>query len=123
MSRPTTHDDLEDYVRKGHVVASIPSTYITRYPSLGQHLLAALAEADRLGLTVTTDGDIVIDLTTDELDTQLKSAQRSWDYDEASYRKAVAGEPIEQWRRSGVDRWARTEGMDPVAWDASAVAL
>lgn len=84
MTRPTSHADLADYELKGHRVATIPASYITRYPSLGQHLLAALAEADRLGLVIDDD-DIIIPLTEKELDTKVRSAQDSWDFGKKVY--------------------------------------
>lgn len=93
MSRPSSHDDLTDWQRQGHLVALIASDYITRYPSIGQHLLAAVAEADRLSLLREDDGTIRIPLTAGELDAKLRSDQRSWD-------------------------WAKNEGLDPIDWDA-----
>jgi hypothetical protein len=110
MSRPTTHADLPDYARKGHVVATIPATYITRYPSLGQHLLAALAEAERLGLTIEDD-DIVIQKTDDELDAALKSAQNSWDTSQRWYDEAANGEVIDSWKQYSVKSHAKAEGL------------
>ena len=118
MTRPTTHDDLPDYRRQGHLVAHIPSDYVTRWPSLGQHLLAALAEADRLGLTRAGDGRIEIPLTDKELDDALKSAQRSWDTSAEWYATARDGGEVETWKRNSIDNWARQEGRDPIDWDA-----
>lgn len=89
MSRPTSPDDIEEYYRRGHRVAEIPADYITRYPSLGMHLLAALAEAERLGLTVK-DGEITIELTDEELDRKIQSAQRSWDVGKEMHDKYLA---------------------------------
>jgi hypothetical protein len=86
MTRPTSIEDLDDYDRKGHRVATITSTYITRYPSLGMHLLAALTEASRLGLDVD-DEEITIPLTEGELAANIKRAQDSWDRGKAMYDK------------------------------------
>lgn len=102
MTRPESHEDLDAYERRGHNVATIPSTYITKYPSLGQHLLAALAEAERLGLEVNEDM-IVIPLTAEELDGKLKDAQRHWDQGKAQY---------EQYLRDG--QWPKYSWM----WNA-----
>jgi hypothetical protein len=88
MTRPVNTEDLPDYERKGHLVARIESSYITRHPSLGQHLLAALAEADHLGLVVD-DGEIIIPLTEAELDRKVKSAQDSWDFGKEVYEKFI----------------------------------
>ena len=89
MSRPESPEDLEEYYRRGHEVATIPSDYITRFPSLGMHLLAALAEAERLGLQVE-NGAITIPLTQEELDAKIKSAQRSWDTGKEMHDKYLA---------------------------------
>lgn len=89
MTRPSSPEDLEEYNRRGHSVATIPADYITRHPSLGMHLLAALAEAERLGLQVE-NGEITIPLTDEELDYKVKAAQRSWDSGKELYEKYLA---------------------------------
>lgn len=120
MSRPSTHDDLPDYTRQGHLVAHVPSDYITRYPSLGQHLLAALAEADTLGLVRTPEGRIEIPRTDEELDQSLEQAQRSWDYNLRRYEGVLAGDAkaCPDYMRSTVDAWAKDEDRDPIDWTA-----
>jgi hypothetical protein len=114
MTRPTSHADLTEYALKGHVVATIPATFITRFPSLGQHLLAALAEAQRLGLTIDGD-DIVIDKTEAELDSAVKSAQTSWDYDLKFYERWIAGtladDSMRSYYESSARRFAKAEGL------------
>lgn len=120
MARPETHADLSEWQRQGHLLATIPSDFITRHPSLGQHLLAAIAEADRLGLPRTSDGEIRIPKTDDELDVALRSEQRSWDYNAERWAAATNGDPdacIPALRYS-VDAWAKAEGRDAVDWDA-----
>lgn len=86
MSMPQTIEELSEWQKKGHTVATIPADYITKYPSLGMHLLAALAEAEHLGLTIT-DGEIIIPLNDDEIATKIKSAQDSWTYGKNAYEK------------------------------------
>ena len=54
------------------------------------HLLAALAEAERLGLQVGDGGEIKIALTDEELDNKVKSAQRSWDAGKEMHDKYLA---------------------------------
>lgn len=122
MSRPTTHADLPDHVRKGHVVATIPATFITRYPSLGQHLLAALAEAERIGLTIDED-DIVIPKTDGELDAALKSAQHSWDTSQRWYDEVSNGEVIDSWKRYSVITHAKAEGLPVPKFDDAGNAI
>lgn len=118
-TRPTSHDDLPDYQRQGHLVAQIPADHITRYPSLGQHLLAALAEADHLQLVRTPDGAIRIPRTTEELDASLAGAQKNWDTSARWYEDArMDPAAVEVWKRSSVDHWAKAEGRDPIVWDA-----
>ena len=118
MARPTTHDDLPDYQRAGHIVANIESEYVVKYPSLGQHLLAALAEAERLGLTVEA-GVITLPKTTDELDEALTNAQRLWDNSADRYEAALADpESVEEgiWRKI-INDWARENRRPEVEWD------
>jgi len=123
MSRPESVEDLTDWQRKGHHLATITAGSITRHPSLGQHLLAALAEADRLGLQVEND-EIVIPLNEEELEKALRSAQRSWDYNQTAYTEAVADpSSAEGWRRSGINSWASEEGLPTVEWPADAEAV
>lgn len=120
MSRPESHDDLTDWQRQGHLVAQIPSEFLTRHPALGAHLLAAVAEADRLGLVREEDGSIRIPLTDDELDAKVRSEQRSWDYNAERWEKSMQGdaEACPSYLRYSVDQWARSEGRDAVDWDA-----
>lgn len=117
MSRPEGYDDLPDYQREGHLIARIPSDHITRYPSLGMHLLAAIAEADRLGLVINDDR-IEVPPTDEELDAALAQQQRSWDTAHEWYAAAVNGDEVETWKRNTVNNWARKEGRDPIDWDA-----
>lgn len=118
MTRPYSPEDLEAYELKGHRVATIPSTYITRYPSLGQHLLAALAEAERLGLVID-DGDIIIPLTEKELDIKLKSAQDSWDFGKRVHDKYLEDGvwPDHAWSWG---HYLRAEGIDVPKKDEAA---
>lgn len=120
MSRPDSHDDLIDWQRQGHLVAQIPSEHLTRHPSLGAHLLAAVAEADRLGLVREDDGSIRIPLTDDELDAKVKSEQRSWDYNAERWEKSIQGDPeaCPTYMRSTLDAWAKADGRDLVDWAA-----
>lgn len=115
-TRPKTIEDLTEWDRRGHHVATVTANQIVNYPSLGQHLLAALAEAERLGFDVK-DGEIVIPLTAEELEKKLEQKQRAWDNDQADYRKALAGEPTYAWRRNTIDAWAKGEALEPVNWD------
>jgi hypothetical protein len=74
------------------------------------HLLAAVAEADHLGL-VRDDDKILIPLTSKELDLALKSEQMSWDYGKKAYEALIAGGEIEKWQEYSVRTWAESEGM------------
>lgn len=118
MSRPESHDDLSDWQRQGHLVAQIPSEHLTRHPALGAHLLAAVAEADRIGLIREEDGSIRIPLTDEELDAKVKVEQRSWDYSAERWEKSMAGDAqaCPSYMRSSVDSWANSEGRDLVDW-------
>lgn len=119
-TRPTSYDDLTDWQKQGHQVAAVTPEFVVRYPSLGQHLLAALAEAEHLGMTVV-DGVITIELTDDELQRKLKAEQRSWDTTRDWYHAAVADpSAIDSWKHSSINAWATREGLDPIAWDDEA---
>lgn len=122
MSRPTTHADLPDYVRKGHVVATIPATYITRFPSVGMHLLAALEEAERLGLQIDGD-DIVVPKSRDELDSELRNAQTLWDTHKRWYDEVSNGEVIDSWKRYSVITHAKAEGLPVPEFDDAGNAI
>ena len=111
MARPENHEDLDDWTRKGHIVATVHSEHLTRFPSLGMRLLAALAEAERLGLTLQ-DGEITIPPTAEELDKKLETHQRSWDYNLARWQRLVAGEELKDWEHTAAIDWAKTEGLD-----------
>ena len=122
MARPTTHDDLPDYIREGHRVAHVEAAFVVAYPSLGQHLLAALAEAERLGLTVEA-GTITLPKTTEELDEALANAQRTWDHSAERYDAALLDpDSVEPgiWRKITND-WARENDRAEIVWDDSAV--
>lgn len=116
MARPSMHEDLEDYQRQGHLVASIPTDYITRFPTLGVHLLNALIEAELLGLEVD-GGQIRLDRTTEELDEALAAAQRNWDNIQGYYDRATETPWFdEEYRRSWVDRHAKENGLPAIQW-------
>lgn len=122
MARPANHADLPDYVREGHRVAHIEAEYVVKYPSLGQHLLAALAEAERLGLDVEA-GTITLPKTTEELDKELADAQQSWDYSHERYANAASDPSVVEpgiWRKITND-WARENDLPEIEWDAEAV--
>jgi len=118
MSRPTTYDDLPDYARQGHLVATIAAEFVVKYPSLGQHLLSALAEAERLGMTVQ-GGEIRLERTTEELDEALANHQRIWDNAEERYRKAFADpSTVEGVWQGIVNRHAADEGYPAIDFEA-----
>lgn len=117
VTRPKSVEDLSDWESRGHSVFTIDATYCIRYPSLGQHLLAALAEAERLGMTVT-DGLVEMPKTTDELDQILAGKQRNWDNDKNAYLKAL-DDPTTcpDWRRNSLNAWARAEGVQEIDFE------
>jgi len=87
MTRPSSHEDLSNYDRKGSTIASIyGGDGMLEHPTVAQHLTAALAEAQRLGLSIK-GGDIATILTEDELDAKLLKAQGDWDRGAEAYRQ------------------------------------
>jgi len=90
VTRPSSHDDLSNYDRKGSTIASIyGGDAMLEHPTVGQHLTAALAEAQRLGLSIK-GGDIATILTEEELDAKLLKAQADWDRGQDAYMKYQA---------------------------------
>jgi hypothetical protein len=87
MTRPSSHNDLSNYDRKGLTIANIyGGDAMLEHPTIGQHLTAALVEAQRLGLSIK-GGDIMTVLTAEELDAKLATAQADWDRGEEAYLK------------------------------------
>jgi len=87
MTRPSSHEDLSNYDRKGSTLAIIYSgDAALEHPTVTQHLMAALAEAQRLGLGIK-GGEIATIPTEAELDKKLATAQSDWDRGEAAYMK------------------------------------
>lgn len=87
MTRPSSHNDLSNYERKGSTIACIYSgDSLVEHPTVAQHLTAALAEAQRLGLSIK-GGDIMTIPTAEELDAKLAKAQSDWDRGAEAYLK------------------------------------
>ncbi|MDM8086317.1 hypothetical protein QUV83_16200 [Cellulomonas cellasea] len=110
MARPSTHGDLSEHQRKPVTIASAYLSTLVQYPTLGQHFVAALIEAGRLGLTVTDDGEIQRPRTDAELDNTLRSAQATWDDGKADYEAALAGAtPTYRYR---IEAYCKAEGLE-----------
>lgn len=123
MARPETVDDLQEHERKAHEFVRVDLQFITTDVAVGAALLT-LIDVARKSSTFVVDEDgqflITVPLTTDELDSRLRAAQRSWDYNRDDYAKATADvNAVEKWRRTGIDYWAKGEGLTPIAWDAN----
>lgn len=121
MSRPESFDELDDWRRAGHQVATIAAEHLTRDPVLGASLLAALARAAELGWR---DGDnIRIPLTDSERDASLTAAQRGWDAQSTFYADAQDDpSSVSKHVRYTVDSFAKSEGLDPIEWPVEAVS-
>lgn len=129
MSRPEIHDDLPDYERAGHVVFTIGEDWLTRYPEVAGHLVAALVDAQRAGLLVTRDNStatVVKSKSDAELDAALRRAQEAWDRRERDYLTAV-DHPEEfadsrDYVRRWIDAFAAEEGLVPIEWPTAVTA-
>lgn len=122
MARPETVEDLQEHERKAHEFVRVDLKFLTADVAVGAALLTLIDVARKSSaFVVDEDGQflITVPLTTGELDSRLRSAQRSWEYNRDDYAKATADvNSVETWRRSTIDYWAKGEGLDPIAWDA-----
>lgn len=123
MARPESVEDLMEHERKAHEFVRVDPQFITADVAVGGALLT-LIDVARKSSTFVVDEDgqflITVPLTTDELDSRLRAAQRSWDYNRDDYSKATADiNAVEKWRRTSIDYWAKGEGLTPIAWDAN----
>ncbi|WP_336642292.1 DUF7432 family protein [Microbacterium sp. MMO-56] len=123
MARPEAVEELHEHERKAHEFVRADPQFITADIAVGAALLTLIDVARRSPVfTVDEDGQflITVPLTPAELDSRLRSAQRIWEYNRDDYAKA-AGDvtAVEQWRRTAIDYWAKGEGLDPIAWDAT----
>ena len=123
MTRPTTVDDLTDYKKKPHEFLSLEITYLTRDVKVGAAALAliqAVRESEAFVLSEDGEFKVTVPLTEAELESRVKSEQRSWDYTRDDYEHAVNGtKTIETWRRYAIDEWAKREDRDPINWEKS----
>lgn len=123
MARPETVEDLQEHERKAHEFVRVDPQFITTDVAVGAALLTLIGVARKSSaFVVNEDGQFLISvpLTTAELDSRLRTAQRMWEYHRDEYAKAAADvNAVEAWRRSSIDYWAKGEGLDPIAWDAT----
>ncbi len=120
MSRPI---DLPEYQREPKLLLHYDTELAATHPSVGVHLMAAAAEAQRLGLILGVDGGsgiavVRVARSADELAKALEAAQKGWDADLARYDKAFddpASVPA-GWQRDSVDRFAADNDFDAVDW-------
>lgn len=113
MSRPTTHDDLDDYQRQGHTIFNWYSD-LGKYPTVEQHVVKAKIEAARLGHDVTTT-EIRVPLTTKELDEKVRDIQDRYDKGLEIYAELVAGpryySDLSYSDKNRADYYAQREGI------------
>ena len=90
MTRPSSHEDLSNYEREGSAIASIHGgDAMLNHPTVAQHLMAALVEAQRVGLSVN-GGTITTILTEEELAAKVAVAQERWDLGQKTYKQYLA---------------------------------
>ena len=121
MARPESFDDLPKYARQGHLVCTVPKDYLTAFPEVGGHLLAALMAADKAGMERDGD-DVVIPLTDAERAQKLETSQRSWDHSHDLYERASAGEPLDRWQRYDARNHATAEKLPVPEFDEDGFA-
>lgn len=120
MARPENHKDIKEsdrFVR----IAMFEVDKIISNALLLKHYTALLEAAQKMGGHAdksysTVDVNIPKDQA--QLDYQLQCDQSVWDEMQKYYNLAVNRGPtctdIPEWRRSGIQRWAKEEGLpDP----------
>ena len=121
MARPESFDDLPKYARQGHLVCTVPKDYLTAFPEVGGHLLAALMAADKAGMERDGD-DVVIPLTESERAQKLDEHQRMWDNGAATYEAAKAGVALDSYRQYTAKSHAGSEHLPIPKFDADGLA-
>lgn len=113
MTRPTTHDDLDDYRRQGHTLFNWYAD-LSKHPVVEQHVVKAKIEAARLGFEVTTT-EIRVPLTTKELDERLGELQERYDKGLDLYAELIAGpryySEFSYAEKNRADYYAEREGI------------
>lgn len=136
MSRPKTHADLPEHVKRGTEIFRLDPQHLLALPfALARHIFALADEIDRAkgtpGIEVEMDDGpawrrtnapvtIWLPLTEVELDRALASAQSSWDYNKARYDKWASGDfsGSQEWEEFSVNTWARGEGLPELEFRA-----
>lgn len=75
---------------------------------------AVLKQGGRVIKSYGSHINVFIPKTREQLEEQLRSDQQSWDEHQRLYNKALAadeGDPVPEWRRKGVEKWAEKEGL------------
>ena len=91
MARPETVEDLQEHERKAHEFVRVDPQFITTDVAVGAALLTLIDVARKSSaFVVDEDGQFLISvpLTTAELDSRLRTAQRMWEYHRDEYAKA-----------------------------------
>lgn len=120
MARPSKVADLADHEARSHEFIRIDPQFLTRDVRVGAALLNLIEAARQSdGFELDEDGTFTVSvpLTDEELAQRVKNAQRSWDFAQESYSKALSDEPLASYYRHTVDAWAEREGNTPIDWE------
>jgi hypothetical protein len=120
MARPTTIEDVDEYLKAPHTFITVDLQFLTRDIAVGAAVLNLINEARRsVEFSFSEDGEfkVTVPRSDAELAAALRSAQRSWDHGEELHAKVVDGGDIETWQRGAVNRWLKAEGREPIDWD------
>lgn len=120
MTRPETIEDIPDYRREDHTFIQVDPQFLTTDIAVGAAMLNLIAAARASEIfEVSEDGEfkVTVPLTDKEIETRVKDAQRSWDYDAERYEKACTGQEVPDYFRNSINIWAKDEGRDTIDWD------
>ena len=124
MSRPETIEDLPRNVLDPVVIATAEVNLIFQFSNAeaSSHAAALLECCERTGLIVDRGtGEISRPRTADELATDLAAAQNTWDYWNGKFQEAKKDPlSVESDVRGFVDRWAKSQGLEPINWVVAA---
>lgn len=126
MSRPTNFDDLDETRKLGRLILTVDHTLAASLPpDVGAAILTLMHLLGGVdGVTADHDprdqAEITyrLNLSTDERDRALRSAQQQWDYASEAYQKALEDPgSVESWLRYIIDGHVMKEGLAPIDWN------
>ena len=116
MARPETHDDLPDAEKAARSVIVVGDLdVLTQTPGAMVAYWQLVDLLRDLNVGIVVDGhDVQRELTDDELDAKVVSAQSKWDKGRVDYEKFIDTGDLPQWPWL-MEGYCRAEGITPPA--------